>query len=350
MFTKGSKAALTAMVCFRLLVGEAAAQIDASVGVNCDNAAADVKQVQTLLNAISDISGGPETPLIVDGKVGPATLAAIQRFQRTQLGFEDGCVKPGEITELRLLRLNGIDVLLGDADTHEEIELAKFTTTYMNIVVIVDGKKVSVRPPYHINTGKRKSNAQANRNDNPEVEKLIERTVGVGSATVGKATPEQIGNFLQAAIDAKLVDRMTPQGMRSFLAKYGISTDCSGLASRACNLLSPENPLDVVNRANTAYLAKLTLIAAPSDLKAGHMMVKGGSHVRLLTDVDVGAEGIEFTTLESTASRIYPDGDGISERRWRFPSSDQFSGLQELKKGSFQTASTSDASYIYTKK
>ncbi len=350
MSAKSFQAALALILCLSLLLGTAVAQIDKSVGVDCENLVADVKQVQMWLNATSDLSGGPELPLAVDGKAGPAMIAAIKRFQQMQLGFENGCVKPAQMTELRLLRLNGIDVLLGHADTPEEFELAKFTTTFMNIVVLVDGKQVSVRPPYHINTGNRKSNAAKNRESNPEVQKLIERSVGAGSATVGKATPDQIRNFLQAAIDAKLVDPMTPQGMRSFLATYGISTDCSGLASRAANLLSPQNPLDVVNLANTAYLAKLTAIPAPSDLRAGHMMVKGGSHVRLLTDVDVSPAGIEFTTLESTASRVYPDGDGISERRWRFPNMADFSALQELKEGSFQSASASDTSYIYTTK
>ena len=77
-------------------------------------------------------------------------------------------------------------------------------------------------------------------------------------------------------------------------------------------------------------------------------MVKGGSHVRLLTDVDVTAAGVEFTTLESTASKLYPNGDGIGERRWRFPDPQRFEQLQEWKGSQFVDASSHDQAYIYT--
>ncbi len=340
----------TVLVSTLLLAEHSAAQIRQSVGVNAVNQSADVETVQRMLNSISDISGGPEVALHVDGKIGPATIAAIKRFQTTQLGFQDGQVDPGQHTELRLLRLNDIHEVLGTADSDDEKTLAKFTTSFTSIVVAVDGRSVSVRPPYHINTGKRKTDAARNRQDDPKISELIEKTVGRSGAILGKAIPEEIQKFLQASIDANLVTPLTPDGMRAFLAKYGISTDCSGLASRACNLLSPVEPLDVVGKANTAFLAKLTQVASPSDLKAGDMMVKGGSHVRLLTDVDVTPAGIEFTTLESTASNVLANGDGVGERRWRFPRVEDFTDLEQVSAGSFVQASLSDQSYIYTRK
>lgn len=328
----------------------ARAQIENSVGVGGENVAADVKKIQVFLNSISDLSGGPEQRLDEDGIAGPKTIAAIERFQRMQLGFEDGRVDPQGKTELRLLRLNGMHVVRGVADTDDEKKLAEFTSAFASIVVSVNGKAVSIRPPYHINAGTRKARAEANRQANAEVRKIISNSIGAYEATNGKATPDQIQCFLQAAIDAGLVSPLTPDGMRNFLATYGISTDCSGLAARACNLLHPVDPLDVVNGANTAYLAKLPSVVSPADLKAGDMMVKGGSHVRLLTDVDVTPAGIEFTTLESTASKVFPNGNGIGERRWRFPNVQEFKQLHEMIGSEFVEASAADQAYIYTSK
>ncbi len=341
---------LTVLVSSLLLAEQSCAQIQRSVGADGVNQSADVETVQRLLNSISNISGGPDMDLDVDGKVGPATIAAIKHFQTTQLGFQDGKIDPRQNTELRLLRMNGIHEVLGTADSEDEKKLAEFTTSFSCIVVAVDGKSASVRPPYHINTGKRKAKAEENRRDDPTVANLLKKCVGNGGAMVGKATPDEIQQVLQSAIDANLVTPRTPDGMRAFLSKYGVSTDCSGLASRACNLLSPVAPLDVVGKANTASLAKLTKVSSPADLKAGDMMVKGGSHVRLLTDVDVTPAGIEFTTLESTASSVLANGDGVGERRWRFPKLDEFIDLEQASADSFAEASESDRSYIYTRK
>ncbi|QEG38168.1 peptidoglycan-binding domain-containing protein [Roseimaritima ulvae] len=331
-----------------LVAYPAYAQINESVGAAAANRREDVLQMQRLLNAVPDLSGGPKQRLDEDGKVGPQTLAAIKRFQRMQLGFEDGRVDPQGKTELRLMRLAGKHVLLGGADTEVEKQMAELTSAFASIAVSVDGKTVFVRPPYHINAGRRKANAEANRKANPAIRKLLYNAPGSVEVANGKATPDQMRHVLQAAIDADLVSPLTPQGIRDFLATYGISTDCSGLAARACNQLYPDAPLDVVNKANTAYLAKLPSVASPADLKAGHMMVKGGSHVRLLTDVDVTPEGIEFTTLESTASKLFPNGDGIGERRWRFPDPERFDQLQEMKGNRFVEASSYDQAYIYT--
>ena len=350
MITFKSTFCSTFLLCCCLTSPCLQAQIKSAVGVGAANEKVDVKLVQQLLNAISDGSGGPKNKLVEDGIIGPKTIDAIKRFQRFQLGFEDGRIDPKFRTELRLLRMNGTHVLLGAADSSEEERLAEFTSSFMNVVVDVNGQEIAIRPPYYINTGKRKETAVENRKANPKVGKLLVKTLGKGEGTIGKATPQQIGEFLKAAVKEKLVPDHSPDGLRTFLEKYGVSTDCSGLASRACNLLHPENPMDVVNEANTAFMAKLSAVDSPADLEAGHLMVKGGSHVRLITDVDVTPGGIEFTTLESTASNIFPNGNGIGERRWRFVNIRKFENLQVMKGSAFVNATKTESEYIYTKK
>ena len=333
-----------------LCTSSAKGQIQQSVGKGGVNRADDVRLVQKWLNQVSDLSGGPERPLAEDGRIGARTIAAISRFQQFQLGFSDGRIDRGQHSELRLMRLNGIHEVLGTADSPEEKKLAEFTSQFSVILVSAGGKAVAVRPPYHINAGKRKARAEDNRAAAPVVQRLIRNTLSSSEAAVGKAKPDQIRRFLQAALDAGLIASQTPDDMRAFLAKYGISTDCSGLASRACNLLDPTDPLDVVNKANTTFLAKLRRVGSPIRLSAGDLMVKGGSHVRLITDVDRTESSIEFTTLESTASEVLPNGNGIGERRWRFQSANDFSGLQLKRGGKFVDAAEADAAYIYTRK
>ncbi|MFD8543211.1 peptidoglycan-binding protein [Streptomyces sp. NPDC059649] len=59
-----------------------------SVGVNGDNQPDDVREVQEFLN---DFRADNGLPLIsVDGLVGPATIGAINAFQATQGGDQDG--------------------------------------------------------------------------------------------------------------------------------------------------------------------------------------------------------------------------------------------------------------------
>ena len=73
------------------------------VGRGGANKTNDVQAVQSLLNEVPKPSGGPVSKLTVDGKSGEKTLAAVQRFQRIQLGFQDGLIEPGKTTEARLL-------------------------------------------------------------------------------------------------------------------------------------------------------------------------------------------------------------------------------------------------------
>jgi len=53
-----------------------------------------VKAIQSALNAQDAANGGPGVPLAVDGLVGPLTIAAIEKYQRRQLGWADGRVDP----------------------------------------------------------------------------------------------------------------------------------------------------------------------------------------------------------------------------------------------------------------
>jgi hypothetical protein len=256
--------------------------------------------------------------------------------------------------------------ILGGAETETEKKLAEFTKAMGNIVVEVDGQQVSVRPPYHINRGDRQTEALKNREGNAKVNAVIKKVftglAGKG-ATTGKATPEQMQKFLQESVDQKLVKDTTAKGLRDFLDKYGISTDCSGLAVQALNFLADgdmvrgaNEGLDASNLgtgslADTSEKSKFKKVSAPSDLQAGDMMVMGGSHVRLITDVDVQDDGVYFTTLESTAGNVSESGDGVGERRWQFPNASKFSELMlQAKNGEFAKASSSDAKYIYTRR
>lgn len=68
--------------------------ITGSVGRGGRNMAADVKTIQSALNEVSPIDGGPAPKLKVDGVVGPLTIAAIEKYQRRQIGRADGRVDP----------------------------------------------------------------------------------------------------------------------------------------------------------------------------------------------------------------------------------------------------------------
>ena len=78
--------------------------IRSSVGRGGVNARADVSTVQTLLNGkIKQIA--PLASLAVDGVIGPKTIAAIERYQKTVVGFPvpDGRIDPGGKTITSLL-------------------------------------------------------------------------------------------------------------------------------------------------------------------------------------------------------------------------------------------------------
>lgn len=80
----------------------------ASVGLHGKNLDPDVRTIQELLNKVPQDQGGPKVPLEVDGKCGPLTRGAIQRFQLHHFGWSgaDARVDPGQQT---LAKLNEFD-------------------------------------------------------------------------------------------------------------------------------------------------------------------------------------------------------------------------------------------------
>ena len=74
--------------------GSGTASIKGSVGRGGRNLPDDVKAIQSALNEEDEVDGGPSVPLDVDGLVGPFTIAAIEKYQRRQLGWADGRVDP----------------------------------------------------------------------------------------------------------------------------------------------------------------------------------------------------------------------------------------------------------------
>jgi len=83
--------------------------ITGSVGRGGRNLRDDVVSIQEALNRITPIQGGPTPALVVDGFVGPKTVAAIERFQKVQFTqkFPDGRVDPGQRTITRINELTG---------------------------------------------------------------------------------------------------------------------------------------------------------------------------------------------------------------------------------------------------
>ena len=84
--------------------------IVASVGcLGGVNRAADVETIQELLNRVPSAAGGPWPLLEVTSVCGPRTVAAIQKFQAQQLGWDqtDGRVDPDGPTLQKLNELAG---------------------------------------------------------------------------------------------------------------------------------------------------------------------------------------------------------------------------------------------------
>lgn len=80
-------------------------RLSASVGRRGVNREPDVRRVQQLLNNVVPESGGPRTPLVVDGKAGHNTTDAIQQFQLHHFGWSiaDGRVDPDGNTFQKLV-------------------------------------------------------------------------------------------------------------------------------------------------------------------------------------------------------------------------------------------------------
>jgi hypothetical protein len=81
----------------------------AAVGQGGVNLAADVATVQFLLNCVPEEQGGPQAELDIDGLVGPLTIGAISRFQKTTFGWFDGRVDPESSGGVTIVELNKQD-------------------------------------------------------------------------------------------------------------------------------------------------------------------------------------------------------------------------------------------------
>ena len=78
--------------------------ITKSVGQGGANIYDDVFNIQYGLDQVAPIDGGPSPQLVVDGKCGPKTLAAIREFQKKHFGWAgcDGRIDPGKQTLAKL--------------------------------------------------------------------------------------------------------------------------------------------------------------------------------------------------------------------------------------------------------
>lgn len=80
--------------------------MEASVGQIGKNLSPDVKMIQAMLNNVPVNAGGPSPGLVIDGRSGPKTVAAIMRFQRAaKTRVADGRVDPAGPTIIALGRL-----------------------------------------------------------------------------------------------------------------------------------------------------------------------------------------------------------------------------------------------------
>ncbi|HZL70937.1 MAG TPA: peptidoglycan-binding protein, partial [Planctomycetota bacterium] len=69
-----------------------------SVGQGGSNGSQSVMTIQYLLNCVPAVQGGPATELVVDGLIGPKTVAAILNFQKAHFSTADGRVDPNGST------------------------------------------------------------------------------------------------------------------------------------------------------------------------------------------------------------------------------------------------------------
>ena len=349
-----------------------------SVGQGGNNDRADVALVQKLLRE----NWGYNIPL--DGEVKDSTIQAIRQFQHRFAGIatnQDALVEAGGNTikyltgELKPTEPYTKDGIIGGVETKLEKEMADFAKAFSGIRIEVNpGEWVVVRPPYHINTKKRRETATENRNKNTKVDNIIKKLGN--NAKIGKASIAQIEDFLNQCIAAKLIPEKekTSQGLHEFLKKYAISTDCSGLASQAANFLL-ENDLDrgkneTVKPFYTGSMRgdngkqtkgqkkNFPKVSSPEKLRAGDMMVfrqedPPSGHVRIIVDVDISDKEVAFTTVESgSRSDVGDGGDGIGQRRWKFPDKTAFKNLKLLEGNEWKTASSkrdTESSYVRMK-
>ncbi len=225
---------------------------------------------------------------------------------------------------------------------------------------------VSVRTPYHMNAGSRKTNAEANRSASAADNKVINNNADWLDQH-GKADPEGLRKTVQAAVDEGRIkaagETLTADEIRGWMLKYGIGVDCSGFVSQALNDVTGEmareagvsapKSFDVGNTGADALNwrdnpTKFTQVAHPSALKAGDTMWMPGdvSHIIIITSVQKTDQGVKFTTAESSASGT---SLGVHDDTYRCANPDgDFSDLQRLVGGEWQ-ARNSDGNFLFSR-
>lgn len=102
-------------------------------GFKAKNLDKDVRTIQSSLNQIKPLHGGPAVPLVVDGKCGPKTNKAIHDFQFKQFGIKgaDGLIEPGKQTINRINQLLFSNLPINPAD---EVQIRVKLVAHIDIV------------------------------------------------------------------------------------------------------------------------------------------------------------------------------------------------------------------------
>lgn len=347
--------------------------ISGSVGANGANKPDDALVVKDLL-----IKAGYALTMVP--AVGPKTIADIKDFQHKTFGWKtpDGLVEPGGET-FKALAGGGHAATAGPAVTAGHVataghtaanapantntpatstktgqstsaenvqsgdvggKLDQFYDDFSHIKVTHANKTVVVKPPYYINTGKRQENALAARKDNPKVAELVNKLVSGGEITanakVGKSQPSDLKVILEAAVNDGLVT-FEAGAMTDFLAKYGLSVDCSGYVSQALNHVMDGNnvqdkgdalkPGDTGSGSLSGGTANFTTVEI-DDIEPGDTMHLSG-HIRIINQVVRDGKTVYFRTTESTAA-VNPDdkSNGLAKRWWKWDGSKTYTSWQ----------------------
>lgn len=248
---------------------------------------------------------------------------------------------------------------------------------------VVPPRTVRVHTPYVINAGKGASNfskkifagiekARSQKAVRKFFDHVASKESGLGGwlALHGKATPENIRDILQEALDQGTIqpqdaEHPTAEEMESWLRKHGVGVDCSGFVSQALNNAmakgwaasgregdAPQFKLGSTGtgslkggKGKFAKVGSSKECTGPKCLQPGDTMSIPG-HVRIVVSVEPSDGSVEFTTFESRAGNS--KRVGLDEARWRYPKEDTFSGLEvERGDGAWKTVTGKGAKPTY---
>jgi hypothetical protein len=215
-----------------------------------------------------------------------------------------------------------------------------FLARFMAIPVRVGSQTVRVHPPYFMNahagsaqaTRDRAQLATQHRAAAPEALRGLINERRFTNARIGKSTPEMLGDLLEAADQAGLLQadatvnrQPTAERLRAFLQHYGLGIDCSGFVSQAINTLIELFPsaaaADRIAAPHSTSSASLKggqgafeRVTDPAQLCAGDTMWLSG-HIRILAWAERRGSRIVFCTAESRSSNPRDIGPAIAY--WR---------------------------------